>query len=85
MNYTVVWLYAAQDMLETVWLAAADRNAVTAASDRIDRQLAADPLDAGESRDGTDRLVIDRPLQVLCRVFAAERRVEVFSVAAFGR
>jgi len=85
MNYTVIWLYSAQEMLAEVWTNATDQNAVTAASHRIDRLLADDPLDVGESRHTNHRLAFDPPLQVMFRVFAADRRVEVVSVDRSGR
>ncbi len=85
MNYTVIWLFGAQEMLAAVWTAAADRNEVAEASFRIDRMLAVDPLDFGESRDANRRLAFDPPLQVMFRVFAGDKRVEVVSVGAFGR
>ncbi len=85
MNYTVIWLFDAQEMLAAVWTAAADRKAVTEATYRIDRRLADDPLDVGESREGNRRLAFDPPLQVMFRVFAADKRVEVVSVGAYGR
>ena len=68
-----------------MWTAARDRDAVTAASYRIDQRLAADPLDCGESREGDERLVFEPPLQVLFRVVAGDRRVEVISVGPADR
>jgi len=85
MNYTVVWMPRAQAQLAAVWNSASDPSAVTQVTYRIDRQLAEQPLDVGESRDGNNRLAFDPPLQVLFRVFAADKRVEVVSVGAFGR
>ena len=85
MNFTVVWLPAALIELTAIWIVAADQKAVTAATYRIDRRLADDPLDTGESRDANRRLAFDPPLQVIFRVFAADMRVEVVSVGAFGR
>ena len=82
MTYTVVWLFSAQRMLADVWTAAPDRNAVTAASYRVDQKLAANPLDCGESREQNERLMFEPPLQVLFRVYAGQQRVEVISVAA---
>jgi hypothetical protein len=36
MNFTVIWVYDAQDQLAEIWMAAADRSAVSAASHRLD-------------------------------------------------
>ena len=75
----------AQTQLAAVWTAAANQKAVTEATYRIERLLADDPLDVGESRDDNRRLAFDPPLQVMFRVFAADKRVEVVSVGVFGR
>ena len=47
MSYTVDWDAAARATLATIWIRAANRQAVTAAQARIDRLLAADPLGNG--------------------------------------
>jgi hypothetical protein len=47
MNYIVHWTVVALDELADVWMAAADRNAVTAASDQLEREVAADPHGRG--------------------------------------
>jgi hypothetical protein len=85
MTYTVRWMDDALDELDGVWLDAADRDSVWGASSRIDRRLATDPLNEGESRTGGRRITFEAPLQVLFRVFETDRLVEVISVAASGR
>lgn len=50
MKFTVKLTRAGEDDLAAAWLASDDRPAVTAAADQMDRKLAADPLNAGESR-----------------------------------
>ncbi len=85
MNYTVIWLFGAQEMLAAVWTAAANQKSVTEATYRIERRLADNPLDVGESRHSNHRLAFDPPFQVMFRVFAGDKRVEVVSVGAFGR
>ena len=85
MNFTVTWLPQALTELADAWTTAPDRNAVTAASYRIDHRLAADPPNEGESRGGIERITFDPPLRVLFRVFEADRTVEVYSVGLFGR
>ncbi len=47
-HYTVVWLRDAIDELGEIWLAAHDRNAVTAASAEIDRELASHAMAKGK-------------------------------------
>ncbi len=85
MSFTVAWMPLALDELAAIWTAAADQNAVTGASHRIDQRLAIDPLNEGESRDGTERIAFEPPLRILIRVYAAERTVEVFSVGSYSR
>ena len=85
MNYTVTWLPAALGMLARIWTDAADRNAVTAASNRLDRRLATDPLNEGESREGDNHIAFESPLRVLYRVDPGAREVHVWSVGTFAR
>lgn len=47
MTYTVVWLPPALQALAAIWVAATDRNAVTRASNNIDRALGTDPQTVG--------------------------------------
>ncbi|HEY1191535.1 MAG TPA: hypothetical protein VGE74_28140 [Gemmata sp.] len=49
-NYTVTWTPHAEQELATVWVAATDRNAVTAATYQLDQEIAADPHGRGLSR-----------------------------------
>jgi hypothetical protein len=39
MNFTVTWTEAAIEALADIWLAASDRQHITAAGDRLDRAL----------------------------------------------
>jgi hypothetical protein len=80
MSYTVVWRPVADEQLAAAWVAATDRNAMTAAAAAIDRALARDPLGEGESRTGTTRILIERPLAALYEVIADDRRVFVLKV-----
>jgi hypothetical protein len=65
MKYRVLWLAAAEQELAQIWLNAADRSAVTSASNRIDRRLQSNPEDEGESRPNGQRIVFETPLGVL--------------------
>ncbi len=86
MTYTVVWLPSALNELAAIWLAAADRASVTAASHRIDQRLSVNPLAEGESPDNeAERIAFEPPLQVLARVSQDDRLVLVTAVAAFSR
>jgi len=85
MNYTVLWQPDALNELAAIWTESNDRNAVAAASRRIDLLMADDPLDVGESRHTNHRLAFVPPLQVMFRVFAADSRVEVVAVGLYGK
>ena len=77
MNFTVVWVPAAEQELAAVWLRSADRDAVTTAVDALERRLATAPQTEGESREGTERVTFERPVAINFRVDAVGRRVVV--------
>jgi plasmid stabilization system protein ParE len=80
MSYSVTWQPAAENQLADLWLNAPDRDAITAAADRIDRLLSRDPANVGESRAGSRRVVIDSPLVVFYEVREAQQAVYVLRV-----
>jgi plasmid stabilization system protein ParE len=80
MSYTVTWKESASDRLAEIWMSARDRRAVTAAADRLDAALRADPHLHGESRDESTRLVIVPPLAVVYEVLEADRLVHILAV-----
>jgi len=81
--YTVRWKRTALDRLTELWLEAADRSAVTAAVDEIDRIFAAEPHDAGESRSDNVRILFVAPLGVFFEIPVASRVVSVLKVWTF--
>jgi plasmid stabilization system protein ParE len=85
MSFAVTWKPDALDELARVWVDATDRDAVTAASHRVEQLLGRDPLGQGESRSGNARVMFDPPLAVVYRVNTARRRVTIFSVRPLGR
>jgi plasmid stabilization system protein ParE len=85
MKWTVVYSRSAQDHLTNVWLDAVDPRAVADAADNIDRILATTPLEAGESRGGNSRILVERPLTVLYDVYPDDALVEVFAVFYWRR
>src|SRR5439155_12653685 len=85
MNYTVVWQPTADAMLADAWTKSRNRNAVTAAADRVDASLAGDPLSQGESREGSFRVMFEPPLGVDFEVREAERTVLVLRVRLIKR
>lgn len=66
--------------MTNLWVNAHDRQAVADAANQIDRDLARDPLNTGESRGGEARIHIVPPLAVLYDVDAAARTVTVWAV-----
>lgn len=85
MNLPVVWSGPALEQLAALWDQAADRAAITAASDRLDNQLRSDPFGAGESREFRVRIVFDPPLAALYQLDPSERRVLVLQVGLSRR
>jgi hypothetical protein len=80
MTYAVDFSVRAEDELATLWVNAADQNAVTSAADEIERLLARDPLGHGESRGGNKRLLFEPPLAALYQVDPKRRRVTVITI-----
>jgi plasmid stabilization system protein ParE len=85
MNVTIIWTARALNQLAEVWTAAEDQQGVTEASYRIEAQIRANPLGAGESRDEDERIVIDPPLRVLYHVDQARQVVHVTAVGPSRR
>ncbi len=84
MKFTVVWKPAAELELAQAWEASQDRRAVSAAANVIDQQLARLPGHSGESREGDDRIIFERPLSVTYRVSVADRLVVVLYLRYTG-
>lgn len=85
MNYAVVWRGRAQAQLAALWLRAANKDAVTGYAEQIDRILARNPTEWGESRAGNYRLWFHRPISVFYQVVKADMTVYVLSVKWVGR
>ena len=79
-RYTVVWLRDATDELGEIWLAAQDRNVVTAASAEIDRELASDATAKGRPLSEGLRVFDAPPLRAVFSVSDPDRKVEVARV-----
>jgi len=83
--FTVRWKRAALDRLADIWLRAADRKAITAASHQIDLLLSDDPENLGESRPRGRRVLLDAPpLGVIYRVDPATQTVYVLTVWSYA-
>lgn len=68
MNFTVVWLPEAEAELATIWLASNRRREITQASLELDRRLAANAINEGESRSNNRRILFEPPLAAIFRV-----------------
>jgi len=64
---------------------AGDRPAVAQAADEIDRLLAHDPLQVGESREGITRIVMQHPLAAQFDVYPDDCRVVVLAITCGRR
>ena len=58
----------ADQQLAAIWMAASDRDDVTAAANRIEATLKRDPLGAAEARGEGDRILFNAPLVVFYRL-----------------
>jgi hypothetical protein len=83
MKYTVIWVPDAEQELAAIWIAAADRDAVTAAAHQVDQDLRRDPDTQGESRPEGRRIVLEHPLGVLFTIQPQDRIVYVLTVWHF--
>lgn len=83
MRYTVVWTRIAEEDLALLWTSARNRSAITEAANRIDRMLAQNPNNCGESREQGRRIVLVAPLAVTFRVSDDDRMVRVLRVWAY--
>jgi hypothetical protein len=70
----------AEEELARIWLSAEDRDAVTLASDSLDRELASSPSDLGESRSSERRIAHWLPLGISFEVHEKDCSVRVLAV-----
>jgi hypothetical protein len=78
MRYTVIESRIAQNALAYFWRTAVDRQAVSDASDKIDRLLKSIPEQCGVPFMGLRRLTVP-PLEVLCQVLPDDCLVRIWS------
>jgi plasmid stabilization system protein ParE len=82
MSYRLKYRRRALNQLTDIWVRAADRNAVTAASSQLDFLLSTDPYAHGESRPKGRRIVVINPLIAYFKVVDAQRKVIVLRIRA---
>ena len=80
--FTVGWVRSALDDLADLWNRAdsTDRAAIASAANRIDRNLAVNPSELGESRPKGRRVLIELPLVVIFEIVEQDRFVRVLQV-----
>jgi len=85
--FTVRWRRSARDELAALWTQAdaVIRQAITAATNEIDRRLARDPTNLGESRGDELRIWFVFPLGVRFRIDLNHAVVHVIQVWNFRR
>jgi hypothetical protein len=85
--FRVEWLQAALNELAHLWARAdaAERQAITAASHRIDQRLTRNAANEGESRSGGRRIAFVLPLAVTFRIEADGHTVSVLHVRVFRK
>ncbi len=83
MNFTVIWVPAAEQELAAIWLNSSSRSVLTQAAHRIDQRLAVAPLTEGEARPGGRRILFEPPLGALYRVDEPNAMVHVLHVWQF--
>ncbi len=85
MSYHSEWTSEAENDLASLWNAAPDRNAVTAAAAWLDARLAADPLHFGQPwTSSVHRIAVRDPIGVEFEVIEDDKRVIVHGVFAIG-
>jgi hypothetical protein len=79
MKWTVVWVDNSEEELADIWLHAEDRQAITLASHRIERELRENADIKGEEFYG-DRIYQHGPLALVYQVVPEDRLVRVTQV-----
>jgi len=80
MRLLLSWVPSAEDELMLIWIGAPDRNAVSRATNEIDRLLRDKALEVGEETGANRRLQV-APLEVIYTVSLDDCRVRVLEVA----
>ena len=81
--YDVRWKRSALNRATELWLDAPDRSEVTAAVAEIDRLLASNPREAGESRSDSVRVLFVPPLGVFFEIDDLKHTVQVLRAWSF--
>jgi hypothetical protein len=85
MSYRVFWSPDAEKLLQALVEMAAEPDAFVESARKIDRQLATEPHEFGESRYDQVQIGFEQPLVVQFEVLEDVRTVIVFHVQQTGR
>jgi hypothetical protein len=80
MKYTVLWQRKAEQSLADIWLRSSQRDSVTEAAAEIDSELRERPLDIGESRGASERILFCDCLGAAYSIFPDDAVVRVLRV-----
>jgi mRNA-degrading endonuclease RelE of RelBE toxin-antitoxin system len=80
MKFTVTWKPSAERELTRIWMDSRQRSALTASVSRLEAALLRAPLESGESRTDSVRVVFDYPLAITFKVSVEDLRVTVLNV-----
>jgi hypothetical protein len=85
--FRVAWTQAALGELAQAWIEAdgEQRATITAAVEAVDRALQVDPASQGESRSGTQRILLQPPLGIVYEVAPRLTSVTVLHAWTFRR
>lgn len=83
MSFIVIWKPSAERELTSLWLASRLRHVMRDAADKIDRELARDPMNYGESRGSNRRIAVEEPFVVEFEVREYDRTVYVNTVRIY--
>jgi hypothetical protein len=84
MHYTVTTSPTAEEELAFIWIIASDRDAVSRASNEIDKLLRRSPLSCGINHGSFRTLTVD-PLLVAFTVSPDDRQVKILQFTYHGR
>ncbi len=82
MTFTVVWAPAAEKELAAIWLAAKDRDRITAMASVVEGLLRVAPQVLGESRDKNRRIILHGGLAIVYEVALDDRLVRILALWA---
>lgn len=82
MTFTVVWAPAAEKELAAIWLAAKDRDRLTAMASVLESLLRVAPQLLGESRDDNRRIILHGGLAIVYEVVLEDRLVRILALWA---